>query len=241
MAVVDFTTRDTKTMRPRKHVTDRFRSLSPEMRRVVIGAAAIGLVTLLVIAANAVRSSSERQPSPAKRLEHQFLDECHLEIPRTFRDGPRRGYKPGDYCEGYWSNSGAAAGAAPTGNDEDGSSLPFPKGHDAPFCGQALFLKMLERVEQVAAAASHPNGQQSLFITRARGISHSRLGRAKLLGNVEFADAAVVDPRTGRSEQVCWTGDLRSHYIEKFNVRPSRRFVDYITHTYASLDSNSYV
>eukprot|EP00754_Rhynchopus_humris_P040443 Rhum_TRINITY_DN23484_c0_g1::Rhum_TRINITY_DN23484_c0_g1_i1::g.178091::m.178091 len=88
-----------------------------------------------------------------------------------------------------------------------------PVPHDKPWCGKAAFVRRLREVEALAGVEGSGVTSQT-----QRGLAQSRLDD-EWLGNVEFHDT---------QEKVCWTGDLREHYVGKHNVVPSRAFVDYV-------------
>ncbi len=114
-------------------------------------------------------------------------------------------------CEGYWQDFGAP------------KSYPKPKPNKKPFPGQKEWLKKLKVIEQVA---SNPKNRHSLVELSTRGLAPSRLEDGVLLGNKEFSDIA---------EGNCWTEDLGNYYINKFNVRPSKKFGNYVNAKYEKI------
>lgn len=146
-------------------------------------------------------------------------------------------------CEGYWSDEASAAVGANSGTKEGG--LPFPQRRPLPFCGQQQWAKRLAYIEAKAMEAFRADKTDFAIQVRSfRGLSTSRL-TGELLGNKEFIDVAE-SPRAATKgadggavaasdRRVCWTGDLRDHYVEGHNVVPSRDFYFYVLERYASL------
>lgn len=107
-------------------------------------------------------------------------------------------------CEGYWQDFGAP------------KSYPKPKPNKKPFPGQKEWLQKLKAIELVA---SDPKNRHGLVELSTRGLAPSRLEDDVLLGNKEFSDIA---------EGNCWTEDFGDYYVGKFNVRPSKKFGNYV-------------
>jgi hypothetical protein len=141
-------------------------------------------------------------------------------------------YFPQIYCEGYWREQKEIT-------NNNNNKLPFPEARSEPFCGQAEVLEMLKSIEQnhVQLVDSVDAGMNKLLANaiapntvmkfNTRGLSMSRLEKDKLLeSNAEYFDRSTQVVEAGG--YVCWTGDLASHYISKFNVRPSVELIRYL-------------
>lgn len=153
----------------------------------------------------------------------EVLAKCFEKISFPAERLPRGG------CEGYWGPlTGSPVKAA------DGAAapvFPMPVKNVEPFCGQADFVAALRELESLARD-DEDSGTAPIKIRLFRGLSSSRIDGA-LLGNQEFADHSwCADPPHATSDCrmfMCWTGDLRSHYIEKYNIVPSREFYSYVS------------
>lgn len=57
-----------------------------------------------------------------------------------------------------------------------------------------------------------------VYVRRERGVAWSRINENAMAGNSEFRTPLGV----------CWTDAFLSHYVEKYNVRPSRSFEEFV-------------
>ena len=158
--------------------------------------------------------------------------------------------KVGRVCEGYWRDAEDPHAQANINEREAAEQaapmLPWPVVNARPWCGHREWLHMLKTIED----SSSGDGKGGVQATRFRGMSYSRIeGEMSLLGNKEFideqfffrttADGKAADTSTlgqvRRRRWICWTGDLREHYVAKYNVVPSKEFFYYVIEKYKSL------
>lgn len=88
------------------------------------------------------------------------------------------------------------------------SGLPLPIAHPQPWSGQKEFLTKLLAIEK---SLNSPSIMMEGYADSRLDLSNDHVG----CGEYEY-------------NGVRWTQGYSEHYIEKFNVRPSREFYDFI-------------
>lgn len=109
--------------------------------------------------------------------------------------------------EGYW-----ATDKDPT-QDRYKGKYPWPTVHEKPWSGKQAFLERLHQIEKLKDIKNSCIGWQ-LY----RGVSWSR---------VDFTWIGCGEYKDYR-ERITWPEAYSSHYIDKYNVKPSREFYDYV-------------
>lgn len=115
--------------------------------------------------------------------------------------------------EGYW------AGSQDPAKDGYQGQYPFPKAHAEPWVGQAEFSAKLKQIEALSRAQWDCSTMPPITKIEYRGHAYSRLAPGERVGHGEYKDTR---------RNIVWPYGFRSHYIDRFNVRPSREFYDYV-------------
>jgi len=106
--------------------------------------------------------------------------------------------------EGYWATHPDPI------QDEYKGKYPFPIANAEPWLGQKEFITKLKKIEDYCKSRD--------WMRLYWGNSQSRLD-ATMLGSIEFTWQSAWR----------WPCDLRSHYIERFNVKVSDAFYEWVT------------
>lgn len=119
--------------------------------------------------------------------------------------------------EGYWATHQDPA------QDRYRGQYPWPKSNPTPWASQGEFIARLKKIER------HP----AIEINQYRGLSPSRLKPNCNAGSQEYCDPNHVPPMK-------WTQGFGPHYVELFNVKPSREFYKYVmNHPYGEADNSN--
>eukprot|EP00928_Gymnodinium_smaydae_P045929 TRINITY_DN30573_c0_g2_i1.p1 TRINITY_DN30573_c0_g2~~TRINITY_DN30573_c0_g2_i1.p1 ORF type:complete len:211 (+),score=27.93 TRINITY_DN30573_c0_g2_i1:64-696(+) len=129
-----------------------------------------------------------------------------------------------DTCEGHWPPVQDCVGP------KAAKPSACPKSVD-PWPEKQALLSKLDQIETLARETSvsnlhfewnrcRPGEQLPIWFVehkRYRGIAWSRIEQGAMVGSDEF-----------EAGEACWPGGYASHYVDKWNVRPSRRFETYV-------------
>lgn len=120
--------------------------------------------------------------------------------------------------EGYWASSSHPE------RDTYKGKYPFPKANEAPWPGQQAFIDKLKQIEKLFEyLGSLKTADLYKFslsgFNLSRGSAPSRLDPEEDAGHGEYFDGI---------EKVRWTFGFGSHYVQKFNVKPSQEFYEYV-------------
>lgn len=114
------------------------------------------------------------------------------------------GYHENILVEGYWATSPFIE------QDMYHGKYPFPISHKQPWPGKQKFFEKLVLIE----------ASNKVELICMRGVAPSRL-ESSFVGNCEFH--YKDDHHT-----IIWTDAFNSHYVAKYNVKPSREFYDFV-------------
>lgn len=113
-----------------------------------------------------------------------------------------------EFCEGFW-----ASHVDPVQDLYQGV-FPFPKAYKEPWIGKEEFLKKLYQIESLA---DKPNSV--IIAEHFKGMAPSRLKPDCFVGNKTYIDL---------QRKIKWPQGYSGHYIQEFNVKPSREFYRYV-------------
>ena len=116
------------------------------------------------------------------------------------------------FTEGYWATSQEPEG------DFD---YPWPQANEKPWNNQQEFSTRLDRIEQILIFLN-PD-EDGIGVIRYRGLSSSRLEPGATAGSKEYV---YTDPIINKI--VRWPEGFRWHYVDTFNVKPSKWFYDFV-------------
>lgn len=115
--------------------------------------------------------------------------------------------------EGYWASSENPA------KDQYQGLYPFPQKSNEPWAGKEAFVAKLAEIESNVLNSDYgTKNKYGIEPFRYRGPSFSRID-GSIVGCAEFYDA---------KEKITWPQGYREHYVEKYNVKPSKEFYDYV-------------
>lgn len=131
------------------------------------------------------------------------------------------------FVEGYWASS------ADPQKDNYKGKYPWPKSHKKPWPGKKDFMKKLNNIERHAKTLNlvvDDNRCYFLYYVRYKGYAHSRLDGTNVK-NGQFYDVI---------RRVSWPEGYSSHYIDKYNVIPSKAFYRYVMNLPEEVFSKDY-
>ncbi len=119
--------------------------------------------------------------------------------------------------EGYWASNQDPS------KDYYHGIYPWPEANPQPWTGQIAFSAKLEKIENVLKKSRVTTGCKKSGIIGYRGMSISRFEPDKYVGSREFK---YVDSET--EEVIRWPEAFRPYYVDKFNVKPSEEFHEFV-------------
>ncbi len=116
-------------------------------------------------------------------------------------------------AEGYWGTD------VQIDLDVYKGKYPYPLANLEPWPTEKEFLHRLVLIER------HP----LVEIINYRGFSPSRFELGKTVGNKEYVYKSDA-------KEIRWTEALRPYYIEKFHVKPSKEFYDFVMSFFINIE-----
>jgi methionine aminopeptidase len=178
-------------------------------------------------------------------VKHKLVDELHekpqkpektenKKLPTTVYkkiEPPPEFMNPSPFIqEGYWSSK------------EDSTKNYFPIISKQKWKDKNKFVNMVKLIEQ-NIEDEHENKPEKLkykgnYVKSYRGVSNSRIDDS-YVGNSEYffklADTKKKSKSKSESKYMIWPSRYVEHYIEKYNVMPTKRFYNFIIDTYTKM------
>jgi hypothetical protein len=126
--------------------------------------------------------------------------------------------------EGFW-----ATDADPT-KDRYRGRYPWPQKSETGWPGKEEFVRKLHRIQNTAGTSLSP-GDSRVRYYPYQGHEESRLAPGEFLSTSIYE---YISP--GHEVSIVWPCEFLDHYVEKFNVKPSDEFIDFVN-SYPNLAS----